>query len=357
MKTTMKINILAVLAMLAVAQVQSFASPCDGKAVKGNKAAITQAEAQAMLSEADDFIDGLPDGVQDRQAAAVSHATGGTLTELNAVRKQRNATVQLASGVKTTGIAASRETGGIPLRLYLPEKPAKGKLPLLVYLHGGGWCFGSVNSCAAFCSALASKGVAVLAADYSLSPENPWPKALDECVTAFEYAVKHASEWGADPKAVSLGGDSAGGNLALACALRGAHEAKPRSLVLFYPVVKAWAEKTGSWKKWNKGYGLDSRLMEAFIDAYVAKADPRNPEVSPACSADAQLSALPPVLMIGGDRDILHDQNEEFASRLVKNGVAVTRAVFPGAVHLFITVDGQPSARNKAVELAAAFLH
>lgn len=311
-----------------------------------------------MLAEADDFIDLISDGRQDHQADAVLHAVGGSGRELEAVRKSRRLAVPRAEGLTVREIAASPETGGVPLRLYLPAETAGKPIPTLVYLHGGGWCFGSVESCGAFCTMLSSSGkAAVLAVDYSLAPENPFPKALGECSGVLDYAVAHAGEWGSAPDLVSVGGDSAGGNLALASVLaRGKEKPPVRSLVLFYPVVKAWADKSDSWKKWNRGYGLDSRLMEAFNSAYAGKTDPKDKLISPATASGQELGSLPPMLIVSAERDILLDQAREMATAVNSNGGNASHVVFPGAVHLFITVDGQPTARNKAADTTLRFL-
>ena len=106
------------------------------------------------------------------------------------------------------------------MRLYSPincDRP----LPLLIYLHGGGWTFGSINSCARFCNAIASSGkIKVLAVDYRLAPEHPYPAGLDDCCDAVEFAIDNATTLGIDADKISVGGDSSGGNLSIATAIR-----------------------------------------------------------------------------------------------------------------------------------------
>lgn len=318
----------------------------------------TKKESAEMLRQADDFIDAVSDGRQDRQADAVLHAIRGQGAELLAIRNSRRATHVVSKSVKAQDIIGDGSARGLKMRLYRPLAAAKKPLPLLVYFHGGGWTWGGIESCAAFCDALAATGkVMVLAVDYSLAPEKPFPAGLMDCVSSVEYAFSHAKKWGSAAGMVSAGGDSSGGNLALATALYMNKNAtagqRLHSLVLLYPVVKAYADKESkSWKKYGRGYGLDKRLMEAFCDAYIAKGNKNDPLVSPVDATPAQLSKLPPMLLVGAERDILRDQGAEFAGKL-KN---VRRVEFPGAVHLFITVPGQKAAFDKAVSLVSSYL-
>lgn len=311
-------------------------------------------------AEAENFIDRMPDGLQNRQLRAISRALHGDPGELAAVRAARNAAFSGSESVETVDIPSSPA-----MRLFRPKERASAPLPLLVYYHGGGWVLGSINSCSRFCDSLAATGRAmVLAVDYSLAPEHPFPQGLNDCVAAARYARLHATEWGSDPALVSLGGDSSGGNLALAAALSltDAGDAAPASLILFYPVADAndTARSGGSWSDFGCGYGLDASLMEEFSRAYFNGA--RAPETkpwrhSPLAAPDSLLAGLPRTLIFAAGRDILLDQGDALAKRMKKAGAEVTRTVLPGAVHLFITVEGQPSAFGTAVGAAADFLN
>lgn len=312
-------------------------------------------DSARMLREADAFLQALPPGLQHRQEEAVRAAVKGDGAALAAVRNARNAVPELPAGVCVSQPSAT-------LRLYRPEGEEGRPLPVLVYLHGGGWCFGSLNSCARFCAALAAEArIAVLAVDYPLAPEQPFPAALDACTAALRQTVERAAEWGLDSGRISVGGDSAGGNLALAVALRGMADCTAcppvRSLVLFYPVTKAWADGSDTWQTYASGYGLDASLMEAFNEAYTLGTDAVQPLVSPAQAADEWLARLPEVLIVNAGRDILCRQGAELAGRLAALGVGVRRVELPGAVHLFITVPGQPTAFDAAVRLTASFFN
>ncbi|MDE7116597.1 MAG: alpha/beta hydrolase [Muribaculaceae bacterium] len=302
-----------------------------------------------MHREAEIFISSLPAGLQKRQETAVRKATGGDSSSLDSVRASRNSAFTPPQDISCIDIDGK-------YRLYCPADRKASQLPLLIYLHGGGWCFGSVNSCAAFCSELTREsGIAVLAVEYPLAPEYPFPHALRFCSEALRWAHQNAGKFGFDGKQISMGGDSAGGNLALCAALE--NDSYPlKSLVLFYPVVKAWNDNSASWNRYGEGYGLDSGIMEAFNDAYIAAGDSKNPLVSPFCAVSERLAALPEILMINADHDILRDQGEEMSRKLSESGVKVTRHVLPGTTHLFITVPGQPSAFRRSVTLTSEFL-
>lgn len=296
--------------------------------------------------QADEFLKNRVANVQEEQTLAILRAIEGDTDALDKVRSSRNAAYTAHENVEVAEI-------GDGLRLYRPRQPQDDELPLLVYLHGGGWTIGSLNSCAGFCAGLAATGsAAVLAVDYALAPEHPFPEGLNDCTKAVETALAYGRQWGCTG-GVSVGGDSSGGNLAIATALR-LKGRGIRSLVLFYPVTRAYPDGSQSWEDYGDGFGLDSRLMEAFNNAYTDEA--HNKLVSVGDADDGDLASLPPTLLVAAERDILRDQGEAFASRLESLGVEVTREEIPGAVHLFITVPGQPSAFSRALQLTARFL-
>ena len=307
---------------------------------------LTSCSAQDYRAEADRFLAGMPEGLQDRQNDAILAALAGDTAPLTAVRSARNTPAELPAGVTARDV-------GEGLRLYLPATPPQESLPLLVYLHGGGWTIGSINSCARYCIALAERGVAVLAVDYRLAPEYPYPVPLNDCADAVETAFRCAKEWGVDPGRISVGGDSSGGNLALAVALR--KPSRLSSLVVFYPVVRAWNDGSQSWLRYRGGMALDGKIMETFNRSYIQDTE-QCAEISPALAADDALRMLPPILMVAAERDILYDQGRDFAQRVSALGVRVEHHTFRGAVHLFITVAGQEAAFRAAVDRSARWL-
>lgn len=318
------------------------------------------ANDSVMTAQAKAFVENMPEGLQSRQEEAVRLALAGDNSILENVRSSRNVTVELPRGVRALDINGK-------YRIYEPEVRTDVKLPVLIYLHGGGWCFGSINSCSRFCAELVKEsGIAVLAVEYPLAPENPYPAALNFCTETVGWVYEHAKEYGFDRERISIGGDSAGGNLALAVALNMIKMSENhhddffvpslRSLVLFYPVVKVWNDGSLSWKMYGKGFGLDGGIMEAFNEAYLDGMNPETLLVSPFCASAEHLALLPEVLMINADHDILRDQGEEMCDKLLAAGVKVTHKVLPGTTHLFITVAGQQAAFSQSVALASSFL-
>ncbi len=139
---------------------------------------------------------------------------------------------------------------------------------------------------------------------------------------------------------------------------------KIKSLVLYYPVVNIANKNEGSWKEFSRGYGLDRRLMDTFILGYQEKGnvqdnigDIQKDVLKSPLKADAELiKKLPPILMISAGRDILVDQGKAFVAKVKDAGGEIERIEFPGSVHLFITVSGQPTALVKAVAITDDFL-
>lgn len=300
------------------------------------------------------FLESLPLGLQDSQAEAVNAAIGGDNRALDAVRNSRNSRPELPAEIEVVEISPE-------IRMFRRVALADSVLPALVYLHGGGWCFGSINSCSRYCAALAMEAdIAVVALDYPLAPEHPYPSALVFCLESFDRIKNEASRLKIDTGQISVGGDSAGGNLALAMALAGVvryGRSDINSLVLFYPVTYCGNDGSDSWRGYGRGYGLDAALMDSFNAAYLSGgAELENPLVSPLCASDSQLAALPPLLMVSAEKDILLDQGVEFANRATAAGARVERVVIPSTVHLFITVAGQSAAFSTAVDLTADFL-
>ena len=199
----------------------------------------------------------------------------------------------------------------------------------------------------------ASGKMRVVALDYRLAPEHPYPEGLHDCVDAVKYLVEHAEELLIDTCRITIGGDSSGGNLALATALSDACHDQVESLLLFYPVTKAFDDGSVSWQEYGKGFGLDAEVMDASNRAYTLHADARQTNISVGLSSDATLQKLPRTLLIAAERDILRDQGKELAEWM---GQKARRIEYEGAVHLFITVPGQEAAFQRAVADAIAFI-
>lgn len=325
----MKFNLLLMLLIL----------PAITFNVMAGSVSLTSSEQQKITDEAENWIDEMPDGLQDRLSDAVLHAMRGFYNEIAYFRNLSDTTDVKTFPVKVEDLNGTGNSD-IKIRKYSPQNPRNKKLPLLIYFHGGGWSLGSVFSTEKFCSALAATGnVIVASVSYPLAPEKPFPAALISCEECVEFIFSKSKEWGSDVNLISLGGDGSGGNLALSVYQKLPDKLKVRSMVLYYPLIRT----TGSLnvenkRKYGRGYGFDSRLWEAFTEAYKGK-EIENEKI------------LPPTLLIGAGRDIIVDQIREFS----KDNM-VTYIEFQGALHGFITDGHQTTAFKKSVELTSHFL-
>jgi len=223
----------------------------------------------------------------------------------------------------------------IPVRVYAPA--ANTPLPALVYFHGGGWVVGDLDTHDAFCRHLANAGpYAVVSVAYRLAPEHKFPAGLEDCTTAVQWVAANAAMLGIDPAHVSVGGDSAGGNLAAAVALL-ARDRKGLALshqVLIYPVTDYWIPSPPSYMEFAAGYSLSRDSMIWFWHHYLPSgADVNNPYLCPLRADD--LSGLPPALVITAEYDTLRDEGERYAERLKAAGVPVTLNRYAGMMHGF----------------------
>jgi acetyl esterase len=240
---------------------------------------------------------------------------------------------------------------GLRVRVHRPHK-ACSHSPVLVYLHGGGWCMFSLDTHDRLMREYAEgAGMVVVGVDYALAPEHPFPIALDQCVQAVQWLRTQAAALGIDPLRIALAGDSAGGNLSVTTALRlrdtnALHGV--RALVLNYgawdPQVSAQAAAT---------LGTDEDMlsaaeMAAFWLAYLGP-DALHSREPLAVPIHADLRALPPSLLLWGDRDVLAEQNRDMAQRLRAAGVEVESRVHAGAPHSFIEAMSVSAQAREAI--------
>ena len=228
---------------------------------------------------------------------------------------------------------------GVPVRVYRPE--AEGELPVIVHLHGGGWVLGDLDTHDALCRDLAAEsGCAVVAVDYRLAPEHPFPTALEDSMAA----VRAVGELGLDPERVAVYGDSAGGGLAAVIAreLRGAL----RHQTLVYPVCDARMGATDSYARYADGYFMTAADMGWFMDHYAAGVDPTDPRLSPLAAEDVS-GAAPATIVLAGF-DPLRDEGVAYARKLEAAGVEVELREYPGQVHPFVLLAGIIDAGREA---------
>jgi len=229
--------------------------------------------------------------------------------------------------------------GDVPVRIYTP--PGDGPFPIVVYMHGGGFVVGSIDYTDGVTRTLAEKTPAVvLSVEYRLAPEAPFPAAVDDCALVLAWAAEHANELRGIPRALTVAGDSAGGSLAAALALR--DRASSAGLVglqaLIYPSVDLSTTDRESYRAFATGYGLSRVAVEECAELYLPEvADRTRPEASP-LRADS-LAGLAPALVVTAGFDVLRDEGIAYARRLEKDDVPVRHLLQPHLPHGFITLN------------------
>jgi acetyl esterase len=241
--------------------------------------------------------------------------------------------------------------GEIPLRLY---RPREGRLPVLVYFHGGGWVIGDLESHDPVCRELAQRsGCAVLAVHYRLAPEHPYPAAVEDCFAATCWVAEHAAELDLAGDRLAVGGDSAGGNLAAVVSLLARDRGGPRLRLqlLVYPVTDADFTRA-SYAENGRGFFLERPMMDWFWGHYVP--DParrREPECAPLRAVN--LVGLPPALVLTAEFDPLRDEGEAYAVRLAAAGVPTEQVRYAGMIHGFYQMGGLLEDARAALERSA----
>jgi acetyl esterase len=246
-----------------------------------------------------------------------------------------------------------RGDDGVAMRLY---RPVSGRLPLLVYFHGGGWTIGDIETHDVLCRQLANgSGCAVLSVDYRMGPESRFPAAVDDCIAATRFARREADALGIDADRVAVGGDSAGGNLAavVAIAMRDAGEALAFQL-LIYPATDMRAVAP-SHSHNGQGYLLTAESIAYYRGNYIEdEALWSDWRASPLLAAD--LSRLPPALVLTAGFDPLRDEGRQYADALSAAGNRVQYICFERQIHGFITMARVIAEAASAVDLCAAVL-
>jgi acetyl esterase len=244
--------------------------------------------------------------------------------------------------------------GPIPARHYAPPAEVSGAVPLLVYLHGGGFVIGDLDSYDSVCRLLCRHaGVHVLSIDYRLAPEHPFPAALNDCKAALEWAFAHAGELGADPTRVAIGGDSAGGNLAATVARLTARDGAPvpAMQLLIYPATDVESHWRSRELFRDGNLLLTTADIDFFEHHYMGEAADEDPLGSPLHAGD--LSNLPPALVATAGFDPLRDEGEAYAKALADAGSTVILRRFGELLHGFVNLSPiNPASHDAMVEIA-----
>ncbi len=258
-------------------------------------------------------------------------------------------------------LAVSGRSGNrIPIRVYKPQK-AQTK-PVFVFLHGGCWVFCDLNTHDNICRFLCNHAdCVVVSVDYRLAPEHKFPAAVEDVYDVLKWLPDNAEKIDGDASKVAIGGDSAGGNIAASVALmardRGEFDLKLHLLI--YPITNINDFETKSYRTFPSGYFLSKEMMEWAGNHYISDDPERlNPYVSPLLAPD--LSRLPPAFILTAEMDILRDEGEAYAHRLVEAGNEVRAIRYKGMVHAFVAMAGgvemgKTALMDCAYELRRAF--
>ena len=248
--------------------------------------------------------------------------------------------------------------GPLPARLYVPRGVVEPG-PLLVFFHGGGMVYGDLDSHDGTCRFLAEQaGVRVLAVDYRLAPEHVFPAGVDDAWAAYEWVASNAADYDADPARLAVGGDSAGGYLAAATALRAAQEQVPLAFqLLIYPMTEMHSG-LASRTTFAEGFYLTKKFMDQAETAYLDGADPTDPRASVlhADLAKEVVAHLAPAYLVTAGFDPLRDEGEAYARRLAEAGATVEYVLEPAEIHGFANVLSFESTGLTALRRAAAAL-
>ena len=257
-------------------------------------------------------------------------------------------------------ITVPSPAGDVRVRIIRPQG-AVGMLPVIVYMHGGGWILGNAQTHDRLVRELAVGARAALAfVEYPNAPEAGYPTAIEQGYAAAQWITRNGAAKGLDSSRMAVAGESVGGNMAAALALM----AKERGDVTFvqqsmyYPVTDA-AMNTASYQQFAVGYYLSRKEMEWFWDAYTTDPAQRSEiTASPNRASAEQLTGLPPAYLCVDEADVLRDEGEAYAAKLRAAGVPVTTVRYDGTIHDFMLLNAlsQTRATRAAIDQATAFL-
>lgn len=236
-------------------------------------------------------------------------------------------------------------TGHIRFRIHTPRSPTVSARPIVLALHGGGWCWGTPEQSRWMAGRMAARlGAVVVAPTYRLAPEHPYPAAVEDCWAALEWVVAHADELGADPGRIAVLGDSAGGTLAAVLALRARDEGRPRlrGQVLVYPLVDL--------------VGLRGPGLGGILQHYLGADGSRALEWPASPLRASTHEGLPPALVLTARFDPLRPHAERYAAALRTAGVDVAVYAPALATHAYMTLPGVSPAARRGLAHVVGFL-
>jgi acetyl esterase/lipase len=254
-------------------------------------------------------------------------------------------------------ITVPAEVGDVRVRLVKPVG-AEGPLPVILYIHGGGWILGNSGTHDRLIRELCDGAKAAVAfVEYDRSPEARYPVAIEQAYATAQWVTRNGADEGLDASRMAVAGDSVGGNMTAAVAIM----AKQRGDVsfvhqsLYYPVTDA-AQDTDSYREFANGPFLTAKAMEWFWDAYIPGNGEQRSEItaSPLRATPEELAGLPPALVIVDENDVLRDEGEAYARKLTQAGVPTTSVRYNGIIHDFMMLNPvrPTNATSAAIEQA-----
>lgn len=257
-------------------------------------------------------------------------------------------------GLRIDDVGAAGPHGPVPLRVFRPA--SAGRLPVVLYLHGGGWVLGDLDSHEGLTAELAGEtGLCLVAVDYRLAPEHPFPAAFDDAWAALRFVVAQAATLGVDATRVIVAGDSAGGNLAAALALAARDRGGPalRGQALIYPALDARMSLPGH-RAHTHAPLLSAADMKGYWDAYLGAAGGGRDDPYASPLAAPSLAGVAPAFVATAGYDPLVDDGRRYAERLAEAGVPVAFRNAPRLVHGYLRARHlSPDAREETAALRA----
>ena len=302
----------------------------------------------------DPALKALLDTMAESGAAPVESLTVQEAREFNEMFTALGGEVEDVSAVEDLQIE------GVPCRLYRPvgsspEQPSE-LLPVLVWFHGGGWVLGTLNSTDLTARSLANRSQhLVVVVDYRLAPESQFPAAVEDCWSVTSWLADGGAETlGGNAAQVSVGGDSAGGNLAAVVSILSRDAALAlRRQILVYPVTDV-ANESASYVENGTGHLLTTDTMRWFIQSYTSPDQRSDWRASPLLAEN--LSGVAQAYLLTAGFDPLRDEGRAYADRLLDSGVSVTQQEFPTAIHAFLNLGGVTPLAAEAINAIAAAL-
>jgi acetyl esterase len=250
-------------------------------------------------------------------------------------------------------------TGQVHIRIVRPHG-RQDELPAIMYFHGGGWVLGDKETHDRLVRQIAAGSTAaVIFVDYDRSPEARYPTAIEQAYAATEFAAAHAEDLNLDPTRLAVAGDSVGGNMATVVAMLAKARGGPkiRFQALFYPATDASFD-TPSYNEFAEGPWLTKAAMQWFWDAYLPDVSARHePTASPLRASLEDLRGLPPALVITDENDVLRDEGEAYAHKLIAAGVSVTATRYLATIHDFMMLNALADTPAVHGAIAQANLH